>query len=278
MKFLKYSLLAAITTVALSSQATVWEQIRTPVKALDGQVQSIGGYSNGCIIGAQPLALKGEGYQVIRHARNRYYGHPELVDFLQQLGKKAQKAGLPPILIGDMGMPAGGRFSSGHASHQTGLDADVWLRFGPMDDKTAAKPDGLGLLVVNKGATNVNANWQPQHATLIKLAAQDPRVNRIFVNPAIKVKLCQTAGQDRQWLRKIRPWYAHDSHFHVRLSCPKDAKYCENQAAIPVGDGCGDELYSWFEPKPATTSNTYKTKVLPTPPVQCQMILEQQGL
>lgn len=277
MKLLKLSLLAGLAAFALSSQATVWEQIRTPVKPLDGKVQSIGGYSNGCIIGAQPLALKGEGYQVIRHARNRYYGHPELVDFLQQLGKKAKKAGLPPILIGDMGMPAGGRFSSGHASHQTGLDADIWLRFGPMDDKTAAKPDGLGLLVVNKGATNVNANWQPQHATLIKLAAMDPRVNRIFVNPAIKVKLCQTAGQDRQWLRKIRPWYAHDSHFHVRLSCPKDARYCENQAAIPAGDGCGDELYSWFEPKPAST-NTSRPKVLPTPPVQCQMVLEQQGL
>jgi len=27
-----------------------------------------------------------------------------------------------------------------------------------------------------------------------------------------------------------------------------DAPYCENQAPVPAGDGCGDELYSWFEP------------------------------
>lgn len=273
MKLVKLGIIASLLSLATTAEATQWEQIRSPIS---GKAQSIGGYSNGCIIGAEPLALKGEGYQVIRYARNRYYGHPQLLSYLQNLGKKAKQAGLPPMLIGDMGMPAGGRFSSGHASHQTGLDADIWLRFGPMDDKTAAKPDGLGLLVVNPGAQNVNSNWQPQHQTLIKLAAQDPRVDRIFVNPAIKVKLCQTAGQDRDWLRKIRPWYAHDSHFHVRLTCPADAASCENQAPIPAGDGCGDELYSWFEP--AQPSSTPKNKTLPQPPVQCQMILSSQGL
>lgn len=90
------------------------------------------------------------------------------------------------------------------------------------------------------------------------------------------MKLCQTAGTDRDWLRKIRPWYGHDSHFHIRLSCPADAVSCENQAPIPAGDGCGAELYSWFEPKPSTS--TPRAKVLPTPPVQCQMILSEQGL
>lgn len=274
MKSTAFILFTSLAAFAVSAaNASQWEQIRTPVL---GKAQSIGGYSNGCIIGAEPLALKGEGYQVIRYQRNRYYGHPQLLSYLQNLGKRAKQAGLPPILIGDMGMPAGGRFSSGHASHQTGLDADIWLRFGPMDDQTAAKPDGLGLLVVNRGEQTVNRNWQPQHATLIKLAAQDPLVDRIFVNPAIKVKLCQTAGQDRGWLRKIRPWHAHDSHFHVRLTCPKDAPNCENQAPVPQGDGCGDELYSWF--KPAEPSSTPKNKTLPQPPVQCQMILSSQGL
>lgn len=273
MKLTKFVLFTSISLWGSVVTATQWEKIKTPVQ---GQVQSIGSYSNGCIIGAQALALKGEGYQVIRSARNRYYGHPQLLSYLKSLSLRAKQAGLNPILIGDMGMPAGGRFSSGHASHQTGLDADIWLRFGPMDDKTAAKPDGLGLLVVDKGAQTVNANWQPQHATLIKLAAQDPQVDRIFVNPAIKVKLCQTAGKDREWLRKIRPWYNHDSHFHVRLTCPKDAPSCENQAPVPAGDGCGEELYSWF--KPADPKAVPKSKSLPQPPIQCQMLLSAQGL
>lgn len=260
---------------ALSADATLWESIKQPIA---GNAQPIGGYSNGCIIGAKPLALKGDGYQVIRTQRNRYYGHPLLLDYLTQLGKNAKAAGLPPILIGDMGMPAGGRFSSGHASHQTGLDADIWLRFGPMDDETAKNPAGLATLMVDRENQRVDERvWTPQQTTLIKLAAQDPRVNRIFVNPAIKVKLCNTAGSDRNWLQKIRPWYGHDSHIHVRLTCPADAANCENQAALPAGDGCGAELYSWFEPATGGSS-TSKPKVLPALPYQCQMILSSQGL
>ncbi|SUT91699.1 penicillin-insensitive murein endopeptidase [Actinobacillus lignieresii] len=275
MKRFKLLLLSSLLGLNVAADATLWEQIRTPVA---GQPQAIGGYSNGCIIGAQPLALKGEGYQVIRSARNRFYGHPDLLSFLQRLAKNTKNAGLPPILIGDMGMPAGGRFSSGHASHQTGLDADIWFRFGPMDTETAKNPAGLATLMVNRDAQVVDERvWTPQHATMVKLAAQDARVDRIFVNPAIKVKLCNTAGPDRSWLRKVRPWYGHDSHMHVRLSCPQNAPNCENQAPIPAGDGCGAELYSWFEPAPSGSAVS-KPKVLPTPPVQCQMILSSQGL
>lgn len=274
MKLIKLALTATLISLAASSVATPWESIRTPVQ---GKAQSIGGYSNGCIIGAQPLVLKGEGYQVIRSIKNRYYGHPQLISYLQNLGKNAKASGIPPILIGDMGMPAGGRFSSGHASHQTGLDADIWLRFGPMDDVTARNPAGLATIMVDRAAQVVDERvWTTNHTKLLKLAASDPRVDRIFVNPAIKVKLCNTAGNDRNWLRKIRPWYAHDSHFHVRLTCPADAAHCENQAPVPAGDGCGDELYSWFEPAPP--SSKPKSKSLPQPPQLCQMLLSQQGV
>ena len=274
MRPFKIFLLATITLCSSTLFASQWEQIKTPVA---GQAQSIGGYSNGCIIGAQPLALKGEGYQVIRSIKNRYYGHPELLSYLIQLGKNAKAAGIPPILIGDMGMPAGGRFSSGHASHQTGLDADIWLRFGPMDDATARNPAGLATIMVNRSTNRVDEKlWTEAHTTLIKLAASDAKVDRIFVNPAIKLKLCNSAGNDRAWLRKIRPWFAHDSHFHVRLTCPADATNCENQAPLPAGDGCGAELASWFEPaKPSTTP---KAKTLPQPPQLCQMILSSQGM
>lgn len=273
MKFFNIALASSVVAFSLHSVATPWELIRTPIA---GKVQSIGGYSNGCIIGAEPLALKGEGYQVIRSIKNRYYGHPQLLNYLLNLGKSAKAAGIPPILIGDMGMPAGGRFSSGHASHQTGLDADIWLRFGPMDDETARNPAGLATIMVDHSTNVVNEKlWTANHTKLLKLAASDYRVDRIFVNPAIKVKLCNTAGTDRDWLRKIRPWYAHDSHFHVRLTCPADAPNCENQAPVPAGDGCGAELYSWFEP--AKPSSTPKSKTLPQPPQLCQMILSQQG-
>ncbi|KIE99088.1 putative penicillin-insensitive murein endopeptidase [Actinobacillus pleuropneumoniae] len=89
MKRFKMLLLSSFLGLVTSAHATVWEQIRTPVA---GQAQPIGGYSNGCIIGAQPLALKGDGYQVIRSARNRFYGHPDLLSFLQRLAKNTKAA------------------------------------------------------------------------------------------------------------------------------------------------------------------------------------------
>lgn len=274
MTLMKATLFTSLLCSSLA-HASLWEQIKTPVA---GSPSSIGGYSNGCLIGGQPLTLKGEGYQVIRSVKNRFYGNPELLQFLQRLAKNSKASGLPPILIGDMSMPAGGRFLTGHASHQMGLDADIWLRFGPMDDATARNPAGLATVMVNHAQKRVDERvWTPQQATLIKLAAQDSKVDRIFVNPAIKVKLCQTAGSDRGWLQKVRPWYGHDSHMHVRLGCPPNSPLCERQAPIPAGDGCGAELYSWFEPpKPAQTPA--KPKVIPSPPAPCQAILSSQGL
>ena len=62
-----------------------------------------------------------------------------------------------------------------------GLDADIWLRMGTMTDSEALNSDGKGLLVVNRQAQRVDENvWSNNHATLIKLAAQDPKVTRIL--------------------------------------------------------------------------------------------------
>ncbi|TNH07504.1 penicillin-insensitive murein endopeptidase [Testudinibacter sp. TR-2022] len=271
--FIKTVFLSLISFPLFSTSAVAspWEQINSPIQ---GSANPIGGYSNGCIIGAEALPLRGEGYQVIRSQKNRYYGHPELLAYLQRLGKKAKQAGLQNVLIGDMGMAAGGRFSSGHASHQTGLDADIWLRFGPLTDKQALTPTAT--LMVNRKAQRVDERvWTPDQTTLIRLAAQDPKVDRIFLNPAIKLKLCQTVTGDRTWLAKIRPWFGHDAHLHVRLACPQGATYCEAQAPVPSGEGCGAELMSWFEPAKPGTQPTPKTP--PPLPQLCQMILSQQG-
>ncbi len=270
MKLLKLLLVSTPLLLTVSANASSWESIKSPVA---GKMQSVGSYANGCIIGADTLPLKGQGYQVIRSYKNRYYGHSKLVNFIQRLGKNAQNKGLPTLLIGDMGMPAGGRFSSGHASHQTGLDSDIWLRFGPLSDEQAEKPTATVMV----SGHSVNSNWTNDQAELIRLAATDNNVARIFVNPAIKVKLCQTAKGDRSWLRKVRPWFGHTAHMHVRLTCPKDSKHCKNQAPIPAGEGCGATLYSWFEPrKPSKKSK--KIKARPAPPALCQAVLSNQGL
>ncbi len=270
MKLLKLLLVSTPLLLTVSANASSWEKIKSPVA---GKMQSVGSYSNGCIIGANALPLRGQGYQVIRSYKNRFYGHSKLVSFIQHLGKNAQNEGLPTLLIGDMGMPAGGRFSSGHKSHQTGLDADIWLRFGTLTTAQAENPTAT--VMVDYGAKKVNQNWTKDQADLIRLAATDKNVARIFVNPAIKVKLCQTARGDRSWLRKVRPWFGHTAHMHVRLNCPKDSTYCKNQVVIPRGEGCGATLYSWFKPRKPSKA---KKKVIKTPHFLCQMVLSSEGL
>ena len=104
-----------------------------------------------------------------------------MISYLQRLGERAKAAGLPTMLVGDIAMPGGGRFLTGHASHQMGLDADIWLRMGAMSDMDALNSDGKGLLVVNRKAQRVDESiWNANHAKLIKLAAEDPKSHPYF--------------------------------------------------------------------------------------------------
>ena len=267
--------LLALTACIQATAATPWQKIEHPIS---GSTQSIGGFSNGCIIGAHGLPLADERYQVMRPDQRRYFGHPDLVAFIQRLSQQTRQQTGGTLLVGDMGMPAGGRFSSGHASHQTGLDVDIFLQL-PKTRWTAAqllRPQAIDLVTAN-GKGVVSALWKPEIDKLIKLAANDPKVMRIFVNPAIKQQLCLNAGADRDWLHKVRPWFAHRAHMHVRLRCPANSLECEDQAEPPAGDGCGAELLSWFAP-PAPGSSSPKTTTPPPLPASCQALLDARVL
>lgn len=260
------ALLASASAMAL----TPWQKIDHPVA---GTPQAIGGFSNGCLIGAQPLPLEAADYQVMRTDQRRYFGHPDLLAFIQRLGNEARQNALGTVLIGDMAMPAGGRFSSGHASHQSGLDVDIWLQLPRQrwSQQQLLKPQPIDLVSAD-GKRVVERQWQPQVGQLIKLAAQDHEVTRIFVNPAIKQRLCEDAGSDRAWLQKVRPWFGHRAHMHVRLRCPAGSLECKEQDAPPVGDGCGAELASWF--KPHLPSAKPGKPVPPPLPPACQALLD----
>ncbi|WP_312951098.1 penicillin-insensitive murein endopeptidase [Superficieibacter sp.] len=273
---MKKMLIALLALVASSTAlaATPWQKITQPIP---GNAQSIGAFANGCIIGAQGLPLQSDHYQVMRTDQRRYFGHPDLLLFIQRLSSQVHNLGLGTVLIGDMGMPAGGRFNGGHASHQSGLDVDIFLQL-PETRWTSAqllKPQALDL-VSRDGKHVVSSLWQPKISSLIKLAAKDNDVTRIFVNPAIKQQLCLDAGTDRDWLNKVRPWFQHRAHMHVRLRCPADSLECQDQEPPPPGDGCGAELQSWFEPaKPGTKSPAKKE-----PPLHpsCQALLDEHVL
>jgi penicillin-insensitive murein DD-endopeptidase len=224
-----------------------------------GPAQAIGAYERGCLEGAVALPADGPDWQVMRPSRNRAWGHPVLITFLERLAQRLPtEAGWPGLLIGDIAQPRGGPMLTGHGSHQIGLDADIWLTPMPDHRLSSTERDEISATdVVATGGMKVDAaTWTPQHRRLLEAFANEPMVERIFVNPAIKRELCREVGSDRAWLTKIRPWWGHNYHFHVRLYCPSGSPQCRPQAPPPPGDGCGKELDWWFteealHPKPS---------------------------
>jgi len=246
------------------------EDPKTPAKELFGRKtapsapmssRTIGFYAKGCLAGAEALPINGKTWQVMRLSRNRNWGHPELVAFLEHLANQAPKTGWAGLLVGDMSQPRGGPMRTGHASHQVGLDADIWLTPMPNRELTRLEREELSAtMVVREDRKDVDPKvWTPAHLNVIKAAAENPKVARIFVNAAIKKALCREATGDRTWLHKVQPWWGHDYHFHVRLDCPADSPDCKPQPARPMNDGCSDkELAHWFtdatlHPKPSPT-------------------------
>ena len=217
---------------------------------LPGPARAIGSYAKGCMTGAVALPITGPTWQVMRLSRNRNWGNPELISFIERLGDNAKKVGWNGLLIGDMAQPRGGPMITGHASHQIGLDVDIW--FTPMPDHVLSREeremDGAVNMVAPDGLDVDHKVWTPERTALVKAAAEDPQVVRIFVNAAIKKEMCSEAGKDRAWLSKVRPWWGHAEHFHVRLLCPPDSAECKNQPPVPAGDGCGHALDYWFKP------------------------------
>jgi penicillin-insensitive murein endopeptidase len=223
---------------------------RKPVPA-NMQARSIGFYTRGCLAGGVALPINGKTWQVMRLSRNRNWGHPELVAFMERLAEKVPKvSNWPGLLVGDMTQPRGGPMLTGHGSHQVGLDADIWLTPMPRTPLSREEREEMSATnVVAEDKRDVDPKvWTPGHLAVIKAAAEDPKVERIFVNAAIKKALCREAGKDRAFLHKVRPWWGHNYHFHVRIACPAGSAECKGQDPAAEAEGCGKDLDYWFSP------------------------------
>lgn len=230
-------------TIINTSPSNPWPKIQKPKV---GPAQIIGFYTGGCISGAQSLPLSGPHYEVMRPSRNRYYGHSQLLALIDRIGAQADSK----ILVGDMAQPRGGPAPFGHASHQLGIESDIWiqpLRFFTASPITMEQRESFQMtsVVEDDWKTFKKSNWSEDIEKVIFRAASDPLVDRIFVNAVIKKYLCKKSPQF-SFLNKIRPWYFHNSHFHVRMKCPAGMEKCRNQAPVPSDDGCGKDLDFWF--------------------------------
>ncbi len=266
--------------VAFAHEGNPWAAFSAPT---EGPARSVGEYSAGCLQGAKALPIDGLGYQVMHPSRNRVYGHPALLDFVRALGRGVRKQDLGVVLIGDLGQPRGGRAPGGHASHQSGLDVDIWYSYprralkGPMS--TSEREQIKARSVIDGKHDTIRAELRDHVTKLLKIAVEYPSVDRVFVHPIIKRDLCAEPSIDRAIWHKLRPWYGHADHFHARLACPADSPHCQSQPPIEAGDGCG-ELGFWFDAKAQAerkrAQEQYQQKVVSGRgwPVECDPLLD----
>lgn len=274
--------IAALCACPASAETLAKELFGAKRAASSHKPAPFGSYAKGCVAGAMQLPETGPTWQAMRLSRNRNWGHPEAIAFIQRLsGKAARQPGWNGLYIGDISQPRGGPMTSGHRSHQIGLDIDIWMR--PADNLRLSRRSRENISSIsmrrNEGAF-VNGNWSRAHHEILKAAAKDKAVARIFVFPGAKVQMCNDEKGNRAYLRKIRPWWGHHYHFHVRLACPRGTRACVDQAAPPAGDGCA-EAQQWvrniLNPPPpdpnAPPPRKRREYVLADLPQECRAVL-----
>lgn len=225
-----------------------WADAVTP---LGGEPKVIGGYTAGCLKGAVSLLPEEGDFHLMRKSRRRYFAHPLMRDFIDDLAVHVKTKGYGKLLVGDQAQARGGPSTTGHASHQIGLDGDFWFW---LDSPATRRPltrrdeeDLSAISMLNKARNGVDpSRFRPKHVALLEYAAGRPGVERIFVHPYIKQALCKQTGQ-AAWLNRVRPWWGHHYHFHVRLGCPEGQAACKAQKPPPKSPGCGKELDWWFK-------------------------------
>jgi penicillin-insensitive murein endopeptidase len=275
------ALLAALALSSLGAAAqpatdkVLFDQWASVTEPLPGPATPIGFYSAGCLQGAQALSLDGADYAVMRPSRRRFYGHPSLVSYLTELAARTHNDNRKLLLIGDLGLPRGGPMLMGHASHQNGLDADIWF-MTRANRPTDVERERLSAPGFVSGRKRLRSTWGEAQARLLAAAADNASINRIFVSPPIKRYMCRNFST-APWLYRLRPWWGHEDHFHVRLKCPGDRQLCREQDALdPADNGCGADLDWWFSREAdrewARLAASTELRPFPKLPAECKAI------
>ena len=162
--FRTFVLAAALLLAPGAAQPSPWSDQTVPSS---GPADSIGKPAAGCLAGAESLPFDGPGFQVIRISRIRYFGNPATVKFVEDLGRKAKAAGLADFYVGDMSLPRGGPMPNGHASHETGLDVDIWDNLDPKPVLAPAERED------SAAAFDAHGRWQSARRGTFQRAASD---------------------------------------------------------------------------------------------------------
>ena len=239
--------------------------------------------SRGCLAGGVELPECGPTWQAMRLGRNHHWGNPATIAFIEDLSRTATRARLEGPL---RRRHRPGPRRPGQGPRQP---PDRPRRRHLVHPAAAPRPHprasarGLGAIDRPRRTTSATSTPTGRRRTprCLEAAARDPRVERIFVTaPGQARALRQSRARgDAAWLRKIRPWWGHHDHFHVRLNCPTGDRGCVDPAPIPPGDGCKDAV--WWVTDALLPPDPNAPKPKPKPPLQladlppqCAAVLE----
>lgn len=238
---------------------------------LVSSAESIGKYQKGCQTEAVSYAFGGNVKRIFDD-RDTAWGQKELIAVIEKVAKKVKEQSLGVLRLGNLSDKDGGNMHPHSVSHQLGLDADISFI---VDPKSPVK--GAFKSVLDSKKKKVNRKLLTKESLLVmKLFAQEANVERLLVHPLVKKEICERLPKEK-WMGKIRPWWKHDDHFHLRISCPKGNTECVPQNPPPDHDDCDSEAYHWWfsqeaedirqgrQKKPAR-----KTKKSTPYPLRCQ--------
>lgn len=204
----------------------------------EGRAEAIGEYALGCLQGAETFNGDEKGLHLSQLKRGRYWGHPDMIKLLTKAGEDFYKQN-KALIIGDLSQSRGGPTLTGHNSHQNGLDVDIWFKMPELKETVSFKK-------LETEEMKPVKDLDEDQIKLVKYFSQNSSVERVFINAAFKKTLCASGKLTPDEHHKLRAWWGHDDHIHVRLKCPEGSSQCVSQKPIAPGDGCGEELNWWF--------------------------------
>lgn len=238
----------ALASVSVIHAAEPAEHTPAPASSLRlaptaGPARIIGETASGCLSGAKELPQDSTDYILVRPSRLAYFGTPALIIYAETLAKRVHADLGARLIVEDLSRPRGGPYAAGHGSHQTGLDVDISLTLAKKSMTLEERESFVSPSFVTDRKI-LKSEWSDVQTKIVSLAADVAEVDRIFVAPAIKKYFCEKFPKEA-WLYKLRAWWGHDDHIHVRLRCPADQPECKSQPPLNKADPCGKDQQWW---------------------------------
>jgi murein endopeptidase len=216
------------------------------------KTQAIGFHNGGTLRDGTTLPASGPGF-VCRKRPNRNYGTEMTIQLLEGAAGAVEKAypNKSPIVIANISKQGGGHlcnFGSCHASHQTGLDADV--AFPSRKHNT----DLWSLCSTGRcraGAKISDEFDEDRFFLFVKtlVAAKNKPVIAFFIDTQIKKYMCRWARDKGEnlsdpdspafkALQAMKHAPGHHNHVHVRFKCPGNRDCRDATVSLARTTGC----------------------------------------